>query len=319
MTRFGFVQSAIVERRSFAWKLAILILTVGGASLLRWGLGKAADPVPFVTYFPAIVFCALLTGWRFGVASIALSAAIVNLVFMDQPLRARESPQTALLLLLFLGSCLLLVAITQTLRRNFREVVEARQRAEFLNRELIHRGRNVLAVVQGIAQLSARGASEEFLPKFMDRLTALSRAHGALSKGDGNSADLRVLALETCAAFDHGGMWVDGPSVQIPREACVPLMLALHELSTNALKYGSLSVPAGKVTLKWQNPTDGLINLLWEESGGPRVAPPSREGLGRALLTRQPGIEQVDLQFDPLGVRCAMVVRTSAVSDRAKV
>jgi two-component sensor histidine kinase len=310
MTRFGFVRAAITRPPSFWHGLGITLGTVAAATGLRWLLGSAADPVPFVTYFPAIVLCALLAGWRFGIASIVLSAVIVNRAFLDEPYRWTTDLQTIGMIALFSLSSLLLVAIAQTLRRTFREVVAANERATLLSREMRHRVRNTLSIVQALSQQTARSDPANFQSAFSKRLAALADAHDVLLLGSGETCDLAAIVGKTCSVFHHDSNFVfEGPHCELPADSCVPLSLALHELCTNAVKHGALSVPTGRVHVTWNAPVDGSTTLIWEESGGPEVRPPAKKGLGTALLTSQGEIGKADLQFHPRGLRCELILR----------
>jgi len=113
----------------------------------------------------------------------------------------------------------------------------------------------------------------------------------------------------SCAPFrDGGNIEPAGPPCRIDGAACVPLSLALHELATNAVKHGALSVPGGRVALRWEPGDDGRIALEWIEAGGPPVYPPPRKGLGTMLLTGQPELEGCELEFHPGGLRCRMAI-----------
>jgi two-component sensor histidine kinase len=107
--------------------------------------------------------------------------------------------------------------------------------------------------------------------------------------------------------FPQGAIRTAGPEARITEEAGMPLMMALHELGTNALKYGALSVDAGTVDITWTTIGDD-IQLVWQERGGPEVLPPKRHGLGSRLLVAQGGMKACELRFDPAGVVCRMVV-----------
>lgn len=312
MTRFGFVRDAITRPVSFWRGLGLMLALIAAASGLRWALGSAAEPVPFVTYFPAVVLCALLAGWRYGVASIVLSAAVVNLIFLDKPYRYTTDLRTAVTIALFFLSCLLLVAIAQTLRRTFGEVVAANERAALLNREMGHRVRNTLAVVQALSSQTARTDPANFQQAFAGRLSALADAHDVLLQGGRESCDLGAIAEKSCAVFGHDDNFrIEGPPCNLPADSCVPLSLALHELCTNAVKHGALSVPSGRVDVTWTRPAEGKTRFVWEESGGPEVRPPTRRGLGTVLLSSQREIGKADLQFHPRGLRCELLLEVN--------
>jgi two-component sensor histidine kinase len=313
MTRFGFVRDAISRPETFWRGLGVTALAIGLATGLRWILGTAADPVPFVTYFPAVVLCTLFAGWRAGVASIFLSATIVNIVFLGEPMRITTGVQTVAMISLFFLSCLLLVAIAQTLRKTFRDLSVAKERSDFLNRELQHRVRNTLSIVQALAAQSVRSDPQNFQSAFASRLSALADAHDVLSRGTSDTCELETVVQRSCEAFHHDGNFdFEGPPCRLSSETCPALSMALHELCTNALKHGALSVPQGRVHVSWGEPWDNETTLIWQEEGGPEVRAPTRKGLGTILLTSQPEIGKADLQFHPGGLRCEMKLRVAS-------
>ncbi|UYY77567.1 response regulator [Sphingomonas sp. R1] len=167
--------------------------------------------------------------------------------------------------------------------------VRAEQTQRLLIGELNHRVKNTLASVQAIATQTLRHSSgpSDFAPTFIGRIHALARAHSLLSSTTWQGASLEELVqgqLQTGtidpARFDTGG-----PAVDLAPEPALHLALVLHELATNAHKYGALSVPDGRVALHWSMRGD-MLDLDWRESGGPVVAPPTRRGFGTALIER---------------------------------
>lgn len=167
--------------------------------------------------------------------------------------------------------------------------VRAEQTQRLLIGELNHRVKNTLASVQAIATQTLRHSTgpSDFAPTFIGRIHALARAHALLSSTTWQGASLQELVegqLQTGtidpARFDTGG-----PAVDLAPEPALHLALVLHELATNAHKYGALSVPEGRVGLHW-GVRNGVLELDWQESGGPDVAPPTRRGFGTALIER---------------------------------
>ena len=188
--------------------------------------------------------------------------------------------------------------------------VQAEELQAVLNRELSHRLKNTLAIVQSIAGQTLRNISEtEAVEAFTRRLLALSRAHDVLLDRSFMAAKMRavmegVLALQA----DLDRFAFDGPDLDISPEAALSLSLLLHELATNALKYGALSASAGRVRVSWRTEGDGTMPHLvldWTEEGGPPVTPPSnRVGFGSKLIRRGLlGSQQADLRYDPVGLR----------------
>ncbi|BAV63329.1 response regulator [Sphingobium cloacae] len=171
--------------------------------------------------------------------------------------------------------------------------VTERKRAEETQRllvgELNHRVKNTLASVQAIATQTLRHSSgpSDFAPTFIGRIHALAGAHSLLSGATWQAARLRELVegQMSIGAIDGERFEFEGPDVDLAPEPALHLALVLHELVTNAHKYGALSVPGGRVCLHWRLTGDRLV-LEWQERGGPAVAPPTRRGFGTALIER---------------------------------
>jgi len=170
----------------------------------------------------------------------------------------------------------------------------AEQHRKLLLSELNHRVKNTLATVQALAAHTARSAqsAEDFQRRFEPRLMALSAAHDRLTKNDWRGADLADIVRDELRA--HGAhddrATIAGPSIILPPRVSLTLSMALHELATNALKYGALSSPTGRVEVQWSverqagNPYPTRVQLSWQERGGPPVAEPETEGFGSRLL-----------------------------------
>jgi two-component sensor histidine kinase len=157
-------------------------------------------------------------------------------------------------------------------------------------RELSHRSKNLLAIVLAIARQTARTTDnfEEFEKRFNSRIQALADAHDLLVEQQWAGAALDELIRAQLSAFGMDKITIRGEKVLIRAEAVQNAALALHELATNASKYGSLSVPDGRVVVEWEpNGSDPEgIRLTWREIGGPPVTEPDRQGFGRFVLDR---------------------------------
>ena len=200
------------------------------------------------------------------------------------------------------------------------EDIHDRKRAEAHQRllidELNHRVKNTLANVQSLAVQSIRGAQtpEAVQASLMPRLFALAGAHEILTRESWEAADLRDLVAATVAL--HAGAAPDrfrtqGPSVRLPPRAALAFSMALHELATNAVKYGALSNQAGHVEIAWNVAgTDvSRLTLHWRETGGPSVSPPTHKGSGSRLIERSLAAElgaAVALTYAPAGLTCLM-------------
>ncbi len=193
----------------------------------------------------------------------------------------------------------------------------ADERQQILLNELNHRVKNTLAAVQSIAVQTARtaGSAAELAGGLQSRIIALSRAHDQLIRSNWERVSLRALVEDELAPYRDGTdrVLIVGPDVGLNATAGVPLSLILHELATNAAKYGALAAPTGRLHVHWTVEIAGasehvVVALRWIESGGPRVEPPSRRGFGSRLVTR--GLDAVggeaSLVFAPEGVRCTL-------------
>lgn len=199
------------------------------------------------------------------------------------------------------------------------------QRVLLLN-ELNHRVKNTLATVQSVVEQTLRAADvpSGVRSDLVERIQALARAHNVLVDQNWAGADLDVLVRDVARPYDGdpSPFDLDGPRVRLHPSQAVTLSLALHELATNAAKYGALSAPGGQVRITWNLAHNGsgqrFLTLLWEETGGPKVEPPSRSGFGSRLIRQTFGDAEggrANLQFSSAGVRCAMSLQLVDVEE----
>ena len=170
-----------------------------------------------------------------------------------------------------------------------RAAAEARQRV--LIDELNHRVKNMLATVKAVLRLSARSATDvdTFTATFTERLSSLAATHTILTDGMQQTAALHQLLEAELAPYsndDAARVTFAGPEVELSSRIAVPLGMALHELTTNAAKHGSLSVPSGRLDVSWDLQDDRVLLLQWRERGGPPARTPTRRGFGSQLLQR---------------------------------
>jgi two-component sensor histidine kinase len=181
--------------------------------------------------------------------------------------------------------------------------------------ELNHRVKNTLATVQSIAgqTLRAGGADPQVHEALEGRLIALARAHDVLTQESWDRALLKNIVAMAAAPYG-GRMTCSGPDADVAPQPALALSLVLHELATNAAKYGALSAPEGRVSIEWsvdRSSEDVLLNLRWRELNGPMVQPPKRKGFGSRLIERgladQPNA-RVELDFPQTGVVCSITL-----------
>lgn len=198
-----------------------------------------------------------------------------------------------------------------------RKIAEERQQT--LVNELNHRVKNTLATVQSLASQTLRsgGVPEITRNEFEARLLALSKAHDQLTRGNWEHADFATIVSDVFEPYRHansGTLTLSGEAVKLNAQTALTLAMILHELATNAAKYGALSQPTGSLSVSWKV-TNGAaparLAIDWQEKGGPAVTPPVRRGFGSRLLER--GITRelrgsAHTTFDPAGFRCTMEI-----------
>ena len=185
-----------------------------------------------------------------------------------------------------------------------------------LTRELNHRVKNTLANVLSIVALTRRRSVDidDFAESLTGRIRALSATHDLLSQSDWADAPIAEIVRSELAPYmsdGDGHVELSGPAINLAPNDAMSLGLAIHELATNAAKYGALNSAAGRVFIAWHLVAPDVAELHWRETGGPQVQPPSKRGFGRDLLEKIVAHElqsKVDLRFDPAGVECTLRV-----------
>src|ERR1700684_3112076 len=188
---------------------------------------------------------------------------------------------------------------------------EAEERQVLLAREVDHRARNALAIIQSIIRLTRAKSVDDYVATVEGRIKALALAHTLLSDSRWHGADLGTLVAEEFAPYRSGNkIELKGPNVSLSPATAQGIALALHELATNAAKHGALSSLTGKVALNWQVQPETL-SLHWVESGGPQIAPPAARSFGlkviRASIEQQLGGETI-FDWDARGLRCSLSI-----------
>ncbi|TMM46169.1 histidine kinase [Qipengyuania marisflavi] len=219
------------------------------------------------------------------------------------------------------ASLLMLVArlLTQQAledRRSINWFAEQNSIRDSLTRELNHRVKNTLANVLSILSLTRRRAVslDEFAEGLDGRIRSLSGTHDLLTQSEWGTTPIRsVIEAELASYADDADHTVSmsGPEVELAPNDALSLGLALHELTANAAKFGSLSRPGGTVTISWERTSEALARVDWVESGGPTVGAPSKRGFGTDLIEKIVAHElrhPVEISFDPEGVRCSLLL-----------
>jgi PAS domain S-box-containing protein len=197
--------------------------------------------------------------------------------------------------------------------RDITERKQVEKQRHLLLQEMNHRIKNTLATVQAIATQTLRNVSSDERASFLARLRALAGAHDLLMTERWDRASVRDVVGGAIKAFQQGHQdrfSIDGPEVWLNPSRSLLLTLALHELGTNAVKYGAMSNGTGRVRIDWKLSTEdqsGRLTLCWEESGGPLVRAPARKGFGSLLIEQGlAGQGEASLKFNPEGLACKL-------------
>jgi two-component sensor histidine kinase len=302
-----------------AWLTSLLVgaAMCGLALLIRAALQLIWPTViPYGLLFPMILLATILGRWLGGLTCFVLGGLVIW--FLIRPglvMSGFAQANSAALLILYLlaGGTMLLIAeayrdAQQALHREQALRAEAEtEHQRLLAQELSHRIKNILATVQAIASQTLGGVEEAARQAFADRLVALARAHDLLTETEWTGVPLDQLVAAAMSPFEDGHRFqIDGPAMLLPPRQAIAFALALHELATNALKYGALSTRGGQVHIGWALQDKGY-RLSWVEQGGPMVVSPTRTGFGTRLLKRNLAAElsgEISLDYLPEGLRC---------------
>jgi two-component sensor histidine kinase len=289
------------------------------------GLRIAIDPyvvgIPFITFFPAVIIATLISGFGAGIFCVVLSTVAASFFLLPPRLSLYvENPADAVDLILFVLEALFYVILIAGLRltlERYRELSrdleqrvedrtvalrESQERLGSVVSELQHRTRNLISVVGTIASrtLKTSRTFDDFDATFQDRLEVLGRVQGLLFRAKGGRVTFDELinielAAQSVPGGEHGPVTLDGPKgIPLRSRTVQSLAMALHELLTNAVKYGALKQPNAHLTVRWRQETSGengkpWLHLDWKESGvdmPPLGAMPKGSGQGRELIER---------------------------------
>jgi two-component sensor histidine kinase len=274
------------------------------------------ETVVFAPYYAATLVAALLGGAAAGILAMILGGVIAYWLF------AQANWDVALFTVnnldnwvLYGGSSVVILWAAVSYRSLLQWLREEQRKRQLLTDELAHRLGNTLATVQAVVNQSL--ASEtELREKISARLAALAATNDLLFKSDWQTVSLRDILIGEFRPYGSSRIHWEGEDVQCPSQVVMLLALITHELTTNAVKYGALSKPDGRIDVSWQN-VDGRLTIHWVESGNLLLTPPTRKGFGTKLLSsairRFHG--QVETRFEPSGLNCTISL---ALPDRCR-
>lgn len=289
-----------------AYAFATFCLVV--ASLLRWSLGLLSpDVLIFPTYYPAVLFAALVGGIGPGVFAAMLGGVIGWCAFMSPQFTFLPlTPGRQIGLLTYLFAALLIVWGADHYRRLAKRLADEETLRKLTVDELSHRIKNKLATIQAIIRFRLR-EYPQVSKEIIDSLDALSATDELIMATQGQGARIADIISAEVQPYEVSRVAMDGPDVLLPPKLALMMALLVHELATNAAKYGALSLSTGKLSIRWSL-SYSRLDLEWRESGGPTVTAPSHCGFGTRLFLR--GLEQfggtVEVDFATTGLICKL-------------
>lgn len=201
--------------------------------------------------------------------------------------------------------------------RAIREERLAAERQRLLMNELDHRVRNTLATIQAVAQQSLQHVQPEIVTRLVGRINALAAAHDLLTDTTWHCADLKQIVEAAIAPFESARFELTGPPLMIDPKAAVSISIALHELVVNAVRFGSLAEPQGRVCVTWNVDVQDCLVLQWREKDGPIIEAADTRGFGLRFIERQLPMEfdgTTTFEFSSSGFQCRMRLKLPPIS-----
>ena len=283
---------------------------------IRYAFDLPAGVLPFFTVVMAVCLVTVTTGLVGGITAAVVGGLLSWYLILTPRSWWLLDGSDGYALLGYFAVITVILCTSQLYRLSERNrqaaalalaMKEVEQQSLFA-REMSHRLKNAIAIVQSMAtQTFAKDSAD--LPKFVGRLRALADAHGLLNEHvrQPHASVDELVQLAVRPFKDRSDRFVlNGPPAILPDQQVVSMALALHELGTNAVKYGALSTPQGMITVDWEL-VEGKVRLRWAEHDGPPVVPPTSSGFGTRLLRRTAMGAQLD--FEPSGLVCIISQR----------
>jgi len=292
---------------------AFAIFCVSVAAAVRWVAGLWFEGiVPFATFFPAVLLAALVGGIGPGILAAIAGGLIGWWVFLPPangffPLK----PGQVISLIAYLITCLILVWAAEHYRRLTKRLEDEQRFRELAVEELAHRLKNKVATIQSIVSLRLR-EDPQARDEIVNCLGALRATDDLIIAAQGRGACIGDILATELHPYGVTRISIEGPEILLSPKLALTMALLLHELATNAAKYGALSDSVGKVSVRWSH-SDPWLNLEWRESDGPPVTVPNHRGFGTRLFLR--ALEQfggkVEATFASTGLVCKLSVPLS--------
>ena len=291
--------------------VGIAVASLAIATALRVVGGWADSDLGFAIYLPAILATGLLTGVPAAIGAMLASVLIVEWTFMPPYFQFKwgltHGDQIGILW--YVVSCLFTIYFAYCCRIILKRLRRRELANQILAKELEHRGRNIFAIIEAMLQRTLADDPERVI-KISGRLRSIRYANEMLTDGKDRPVNIKMLLSQEFSPYGEDRLTAHGPEINVEPETARHLVLLFHELVTNAAKYGSLSNAAGRVSVKWQR-DGGSLELTWNESGGPKIEPPDKQGFGSQLIVLCVKSLSGTLHpnYSPDGFACSMTVR----------
>jgi len=310
----AFLQQSLSPGSAGTYVFATFLVII--ASLVRLGLGfLVEDTFVFAAYYPAVLFATYVGGARVGVFAAVLASAIGWWAFI--PPRYSFFPVTSgqqTRVLGFLVASALIIWAADHYRKLMKRLEDEEKFRKLAVEELAHRLKNKLATIQAIISFQLR-EEPQTRDAIMSRFTALSATDDLIMSAQGQGAALRDILATEFAPYDLSRISMQGPDCVLSPKLALMMALLVHELTTNAAKYGALSNSVGTLSIDWSL-SGGRLNVEWRETGGPSIGPPSQRGFGTRLFLR--ALDQfngsVEANFASSGLVCKLNVPLSEIT-----
>ena len=292
--------------------LAIACTCLAAATALRLLGSVTNSDFLFATYFPAILAAGLIAGIPAAVGVTIASTLIVRLFFVPSYFHSNSQGHGELIdFVMYLVSAALTISFAHYCRVVLKRLHERNLTNEILAKELQHRSKNVCAVIDVIVRKSLADDPDR-AAKVFGRIKAMMHANELVTASEPQQLTLKQLLLEAIAPYGEDRLHAFGPELSMAPEAARHLILLIHELVTNAVKYGSLSRLSGRILIDWREDGDAIV-LNWKEIGGPQIDSPQRVGFGSHLITACIKALSGTLQqkFSPEGFSCSVTFKAN--------
>jgi len=296
--------------------VAFVVFCLAACTLFRWIITLIRPDTPFSIYFPAVLFATALGGFRAGLgATVGGGLLGFAVAFVNEP------PLVSLFVLftIYLVISALIIwgiqhyrSLIAHHRRISSRLMEEEQYRKLVVNELQHRLKNKLTTVHAVLRQLLYQQPEVF-ERIDGCLNALSATDDLIAHTDERGCDLKELLLAELGPYGHVRFILNGEAVYLPGKLAVSLALIVHELATNAAKHGAFLSPTGYLQVSWTL-TDDQLRVIWDETGGPAVAPPKQHGFGSKLIASalKPFGGETDIMYLATGIYCTMKCKIPA-------